>query len=588
MANTRPKGQSRLDQTEPEVTLPPTLPSAQSATPKHSSVWSILLPATAVVFILGAGNQLSLAPATATLEKIICDKYYGTSSATAAFLGSVAPAAQLTILDDADRCKAEPIQSEISFILGWRGVFENLPAILLAMPYGVLSDRIGRRKVMILATIGVVLNDTWIRLVYWFPNLPIRLVWLSGIWQMIGAGAPTLTSIVYAQVADVCPVEQRLHFWCRKSSFFPLAQLSCRSILGFPMIATTVLGVTAILIACLILPETSPAVAESSGQDGEREPLLNRENGSAPAKSDVRSRVLEAAKSVKAIYHRASSSLAVTCVLISLFVFNFGLQADGVLLLLYASKRLHWTLDAASLILSLRTIVTLTLLSVVLPALPRFILAWLKIPEKAKNKLLTQVCGLFLAIGAAIIFLANSWVAMIVGQLVFSAGSVFLIPARSLLAGLTEQKHTGALFTLSAVMLHGGFLAAAPTMAATFKWGMKLGDFWMGMPFLVSFGCFLTGTMLLSLIVVKDEEPVEDDDEHINQDVEIYGWIQHETGAMLDMGPSMEAFLHNEARLAHAIQLLQKKRQCALCHLRDAQNLTPVSPRPPNSETASG
>jgi hypothetical protein len=81
---------------------------------------------------------------------------------------------------------------------------------------------------MILATLGVVLNDSWIRLVCesmiptfvfprvltasysdWFPSLPIRLVWLSGLWHTIGAGAPTLTSIVFAQVADVCPPEQR-------------------------------------------------------------------------------------------------------------------------------------------------------------------------------------------------------------------------------------------------------------------------------------------------------------------------------------------------------------------------------------------
>lgn len=67
--------------------------------------------------------------------------------------------------------------------------------------------------------------------------------------------------------------------------------------------------------------------------------------------------------------------------------------------------------------------------------------------------MLTGTCGLCLAGGAAVIFLAKSWVTMVVGQLLFSAGSVFLVPARSLLAGLVEQKHAGALFTLSAVSM---------------------------------------------------------------------------------------------------------------------------------------
>lgn len=103
--------------------------------------------------------------------------------------------------------------------------------------------------------------------------------------------------------------------------------------------------------------------------------------------------------------------------------------------------------------LSLRTVVTLIILSLLLPGLSKILLVKLKLSERAKNKLLTVVCGVFLAVGAAIIFLAKSWVAMVAGQLVFSVGSVFLVPARSLLAGLVEQKHAGALFTLSTISM---------------------------------------------------------------------------------------------------------------------------------------
>lgn len=62
-------------------------------------------------------------------------------------------------------------------------------------------------------------------------------------------------------------------------------------------------------------------------------------------------------------------------------------------------------------------------------------------------------------------------------------------------------------------MLHGGFISAAPVMAASFKWGMKLGDFWMGMPFLVAFGSFMVGSLLLLLVAFGGSASAEDDDE---------------------------------------------------------------------------
>lgn len=37
--------------------------------------------------------------------------------------------------------------------------------MLLAVPYGVLADRVGRKKVLLLAIVGLFMNDAWIRLV---------------------------------------------------------------------------------------------------------------------------------------------------------------------------------------------------------------------------------------------------------------------------------------------------------------------------------------------------------------------------------------------------------------------------------------
>lgn len=41
----------------------------------------------------------------------------------------------------------------------------ELPAIILAVPYGALADRIGRKRVFLLAIVGIGMNDLWMRMV---------------------------------------------------------------------------------------------------------------------------------------------------------------------------------------------------------------------------------------------------------------------------------------------------------------------------------------------------------------------------------------------------------------------------------------
>lgn len=107
--------------------------------------------------------------------------------------------------------------------------------MILAVPYGTLADRVGRKKIFLLAIVGCFLNDVWIRVVCelplslchlasifgprnltflncldWFSDtLPVRAVWFGGLWQLIGGGAATFSSVSFVLVADICPAEQR-------------------------------------------------------------------------------------------------------------------------------------------------------------------------------------------------------------------------------------------------------------------------------------------------------------------------------------------------------------------------------------------
>jgi len=99
-----------------ELTQVPPLSPSPSTSPSllHSHEWRIILITTAVSVALNIGNYISWAAQTALLQKIVCNNPYD--------LAQPGFGADLV-----DRCKAEPVQSEIAYINGWKDVFEILP-----------------------------------------------------------------------------------------------------------------------------------------------------------------------------------------------------------------------------------------------------------------------------------------------------------------------------------------------------------------------------------------------------------------------------------------------------------------------------
>lgn len=141
---------------------------------KKSQRWRILLVGSFLVLIVDFGFFLAIPAQTRIFEDILCRQYYGSTDNLA----------------EAD-CKVVPVQSELARIAGWKEAFDPLASILVAVPYGALADRIGRKPCLLLSILGVSLSEVWVRLAcmfrvfsFWAPHADLqaghRLSSLSG------------------------------------------------------------------------------------------------------------------------------------------------------------------------------------------------------------------------------------------------------------------------------------------------------------------------------------------------------------------------------------------------------------------------
>jgi MFS family permease len=139
------------------------------------------------------GNYLGYAPHIEILESIICRQARGSNS----FVRN-------------DNCKSPEVQGELALINGWKDTFDQVPGILLALPYGFAADRVGRKPIMALSLTGLILEEISIRLIFFFNSaLPLRMVWATPVFQIIGGGPQIATAMAYAMVTDMVPGSQR-------------------------------------------------------------------------------------------------------------------------------------------------------------------------------------------------------------------------------------------------------------------------------------------------------------------------------------------------------------------------------------------
>ncbi|KAM4068169.1 major facilitator superfamily protein [Hirsutella rhossiliensis] len=450
---------------------------------------TIVLLLSLLVLFLSCSDSLSAVPSTRLLEDAICRRY------------TVRNATEAPI--DEQSCKADSVQSELAYLKGLMDTLEAAIGLLVAFPYAALSDKIGRKPILLLFITGYFLSSAWNALViYRSETLLPHTVLFSPAFFLIGGGRCVVISALHSAVSDVTTDDHRasgflaIMFGTLAGSFIGPVVSSGLMQITSPWVPYLIsFGIMLLGAAMLLLiPETlSPRKLDADKQepiDDTTRSMLNWH---------LRRCVAQLKESLDLLRQPALAVLLVT------FLAPMPMMAaTSQFFVQYVSKRFEWSLAAAGYLLSLRGTVNMLLLLVILPGLSTMLLSRATAKGRsgaAKDRVLAQSSAVALTLGCLLMASDRIYV-VVTGLVVNTLGAGLAAVCRSLAAYLVSAHHTAKLQTLIGMTEALGSLFAGPALAGMLSAGMKSEGAWMGLPYL-GLAAFLSLTTLLPLFFVR-------------------------------------------------------------------------------------
>ncbi|KAL5366548.1 major facilitator superfamily domain-containing protein [Aspergillus floccosus] len=355
-----------------------------------------------------------------------------------------------------------------------------------------MADRIGRKKVAIMSMCGLLMEETAVRLIYWYSDyIPPRAVWFTPLFQLYGGGSQVATSMVYTIIADMYSVEKRANIFFIVSAAVLLAEILAAPLSAWMMTrslwAPFLLGEfceVCGLLAGLVIPETLQSTIDGGDEEEANDASDAPENSPSTWKDRVQHAWVQLAHWTTYIWG-SRNSLAISVAFLTASVGQQSLQ----LMLQYVSKRFSWSMAEASFLISLKGCINLVGLLVLLPLVSRWLRRYLS--PVTMDLRLTQASGAILVCGFAIMALAARPAVFALGVSLSALGWGFYSTLRSVASALVDESQSGILNTTIGLMQGVGIMTAGPLLASAFRCGMSLEGVWLGLPYMVGTALFL-------------------------------------------------------------------------------------------------
>ncbi|PGH13869.1 hypothetical protein AJ80_06138 [Polytolypa hystricis UAMH7299] len=438
-----------------------------------------------ILLVIDFCGALTITPQTRIYEAIVCRKYYDEHLPEQFPYGEEIPEEQ---------CKIAAVQGEVALVNGLQTSFDAIPSILLSVSYGRLADspRYGRKLILILSLVGVLLDSYWAVFVCWFPHIfSLRAVWFGSAFTIIGGGLGVLSSMIVTMISDVVAPENRATAMFQLSIPMVIAQLTGPAIAAWmmsrgspwPPFLIGVFGATLGPLLLLLLPETihlrvpnTTKVSASSSSTPTKKPFTRLPNPLHLLRTTL--------QDSKPIFR----SPMVLRILPGFFVYNVGQQQMG-LIFQYISTRYHIPLSATGFSLSIYAGVNIFLLTTLLPSLSKYLKSHIYTkhtqPGPATDLFLSKYSILLLTLGCLFLSLAPTLPATIAGLVIYTLGNGFGALLLSLISTFVDAAHIARLYSVTFVVATAGSFVGGPLLAALFNLGLGMGGgVWSGLPFL--------------------------------------------------------------------------------------------------------
>lgn len=394
------------------------------------------------------------------------------------------------------------------------------PDFIMTLPLVFLAQHQGRRPIFLLNVLARFFMLLWALAVGCLDVLPINAIVAGPALSVLG-GECVFNSMTYALVSDLTedPLQRAIYFGYMSSVSYVVA-LSGPAIASVTMSIALwlpfVLGLLLLSFAALtatVIPSLPGRRASSVAGSDDQDIYQSLQSSSHARTHDLTHalplprRFFQHVREIIVAIHRRPKNF-------SLLLFSFVLtslaSSDTKLLAQYISVRYGWTFASAGYLLSGKAVVNFTLLALVIPQLLQESGSGASRNVEGSQVRHARLCLIASIAGAlGIAASVKVWI-LFPALLIYAVGSALPIFTLSLLKSASfsppsDETTNSESQVFSIVMLSKtiGALLGAPLMAALWVSSISAGGLILGLPYVVSAGCYLVALMVFKSMVIR-------------------------------------------------------------------------------------